>query len=241
MALTDRNTIQCRIDKMRTGYIFTSSDFYDCVNSPVVVSRILGELVREGRIRRVGKGKFDKPKHSAFGTMPPSLDWLLRGYLMDGKKTIGYITGVQAYAQLGLTTQISSTISIGCNTYRRAVQRAGYTVRFVLQPNTITRKNIPLLQILDAIRFIKQIPACTAEEACRILRQKVASLPAEDRHLLASLSMAYTGSVRALAGAILDETDTDTQRLYNSLNPATVYKLGLSESVLPNAKKWRIG
>ena len=162
--------IESRINKMRIGYIFTSSDFTDIVKNPAVLSRTLGALAKSGKIRKVGKGRFDKPKKTMLGVMPPSVDWMVQEFLMDGKRIIGYMSGQTAFQILGLSTQISSVYTIGSNTYRRAVKRGGYTIRFVLQPNVITRANIPLLQILDTIRFIRQIPACTPDEACITLR-----------------------------------------------------------------------
>ena len=176
-----------------------------------------------------------------FGTLPPYEEWIVQEFLMDGKRIIGYLTGQYAYSLLGLSTQISSVYTIGSNTYRRMITRGNVQIRFIVQPNTITRANIPLLQILDAIRFIRQIPACTPDDACVILRKAIGGLNSEERSLLALLSMKYTSYVRAIVGAILDEIkDTDTIALYQSLNPATVYKIGLNDEALPNRKKWRV-
>lgn len=229
-----------RINKMRKGYIFTSSDFYDIVKDPSIVSRTLKGLVESGTIRKVGKGKFDKPKQTVLGELPPSVDWMLQSFLTDNKRAIGYITGLAAFAQMGLTSQISSSYTIGSNVYRRAIICGGYIVRFVLQPNTITRANIPLLQILDAIRFIKQIPDCTPDEAYIILRSRISKLTTEERKQLASLSLAYASYVRAITGAILDEVGEDTTPLFNSLNPASSYKIGISSKTLSNKKKWNL-
>ncbi len=165
---------------------------------------------------------------------------MLQEFLMDGKTIIGYISGVQAFASLGLTTQISGNYTIGSNTYRRAVRRGMITIRFVLQQNTITRENRRLLQLLGATRFGREIPACTPAEACTILRQQIQSKDAASRRLLATLALKYTPYVRAIVGAMLDETDTDTTALYRSLNIASTYRIGLTPDVLPNSKKWRI-
>lgn len=228
------------INKMRYGYIFTPSDFYDSVKDPVQVSRALRQLLQKGKICRVAKGRYDKPKQTILGVKPPSIDWMLQEFLMDGKRIIGYMTGQYAYSLLGLSTQISSVYTIGSNTYRRAVKRGNSTIRFILQPNTITRANIPSLQILDSIRFIRQIPACSPNEACALLRITICNLQPDERSLLASLALAYTDYVRAIVGAILDETDTNTNSLYNSLNPSSAYKIGLTDEALPNRKKWRV-
>ena len=241
MAKTIIDIIENRINKMREGYVFTSTDFIDIVKDPSILSRSLRALVLSGKIQKASKGRFYKPVKSIFGTLPPYEEWLVQEFLMDGKRIIGYMTGQYAYSVLGLSTQISSVYTIGSNTYRRMVTRGNVQIRFIIQPNTITRANIPLLQILDAIRFIRQIPACTPDDACVMLRKTISGLSREERGLLASLSMKYTGYVRAIVGAILDEkNDIDTNTLYQSLNPATTYKIGLNEEALPNRKKWRV-
>lgn len=233
--------LESRINKMRAGYIFTSSDFTDIVKDPAVLSRTLRALVKSGKIRKLGKGRFDKPKQTVLGVMPPSVDWMVQEFLMDGKRIIGYMSGQTAFQVLGLSTQISSVYTVGSNTYRRALKRGGYTIRFVLQPNTVTRANIPLLQILDAIRFIRQIPACTPEDACVILRGIVRNMQPNERKQLSTLALAYTDYVRAVVGAMLDEVgDTDTATLSRSLNVASTYKIGLSDDALPCRKKWRV-
>lgn len=241
MADRIKDILESRINKMRAGYIFTSSDFTDIVKDPAVLSRTLRALVKSGKIRKLGKGRFDKPKQTVLGVMPPSVDWMVQEFLMDGKRIIGYMSGQTAFQVLGLSTQISSVYTVGSNTYRRALKRGGYTIRFVLQPNTITRANIPLLQILDAIRFIRQIPACTPEDACVILRGIVRNMQPNERKQLSTLALAYTDYVRAVVGAMLDEVgDTDTATLSRSLNVASTYKIGLSDDALPCRKKWRV-
>ena len=240
MSKTIIDIIENRINKMREGYVFSSTDFVDIVKDPAVLSRSLRALVQSNKIQKASKGRFYKPVKSVFGTLPPYEEWVVQEFLMDGKKIIGYMTGQYAYSVLGLSTQISSVYTIGSNTYRRKITRGNVEVRFIVQPNTITRTNIPLLQMLDAIRFIRQIPACTPNEACEILRKTVCRLTQGERRQIVSLSMKYTDYVRALVGAMLEGTDTDTETLYQSLNPATVYKIGLNDEVLPNRKKWRV-
>lgn len=240
MAKTIKDLIESRINKMRNGYVFTYADFNDIVVNPAVLSRTFRALVQSNKIKKLAKGRYYKPVKSVFGTLPPYEEWLVQEFLMDGKKIIGYLSGQQAYSLLGLSTQISSVYTIGSNTYRRKITRGNVVIRFVVQPNTITRANIPLLQMLDSIRFIRQIPACTPNEACVILRKTIGNLCQEDRLSLVSLSMKYTDYVRAILGAILEETDTGTETLFHSLNPASVYKIGLNNEALPNRKKWRV-
>jgi hypothetical protein len=76
---------------------------------------------------------------------------------------------------------------------------------FIKQKNNITKDNIPLLQILDAIRNIKKIPDTTVTNSCirfiAILRQ----LKEKDLLLIMRLANKYPPATRALLGAMLDE------------------------------------
>lgn len=46
-------------------------------------------------------------------------------------------------------------------------KRERYTIAFVKQKNTITKVNIALLQLLDAIRYIKKKPDAGIEASCK--------------------------------------------------------------------------
>ncbi|MCF8253069.1 MAG: hypothetical protein K9H61_07455 [Bacteroidia bacterium] len=57
---------------------------------------------------------------------------------------------------VGLTTQVYNTIQIGKNQVHPNFKRERYTIAYVKQKNTLTKENISLLQLLDAIRNIKK-------------------------------------------------------------------------------------
>ena len=144
---------------------------------------------------------------------------------------------------MGLTPQISSYIQIGVNKYRRAVRRDGYTISFIVQPNRITRRNVEILRILDAIRFIREIPATLPDEACLRLKEIVRGLSEPQRELLVECALNYTSYVRALCGAILEDIGGSSaliETLRKSLNGVTEYKLPISESALPTKQNCKI-
>lgn len=127
-------------------------------------------MAQGGELQKLAKGKFYKPRRTQFGVLKPSAYQIAKDYVERDGKLIGYITGYSAYNALGLTTQISSYIQIGTNKYRRSVKREKYTISFIVQSNTITRNNIELLRILDALRFIREIPGTTPDDACMRLK-----------------------------------------------------------------------
>ncbi|MEO0333756.1 MAG: hypothetical protein AAF223_19125, partial [Bacteroidota bacterium] len=162
--------------------------------------------------------------------------------LEEDGKIIGYLTGYSIYNQLGLTTQLSNLIQIGSNKVRPALKRERYTISFIRQRNTITKENIPLLQLLDAIRYIKKIPDTTLPSACRRLLVLVGELSESEEKTIVRLSQKYPPATRALLGAILDQLGRAKYltTLRNSLNPITQYKLKGAEEVLTTTENWNI-
>lgn len=230
------------INRFPKGYVFTYEDFYEEVNKKEAIIKALNRMADSGTIAKLSKGKYYKPEQTAFGELQPDQYQVVKDLMEEDGKVTGYLTGYSMYNELGLTTQISNTIQIGKNTVRPKLKRGKYTIRFVRQKNTITRENIPLLQILDAIRYIKKIPDTTVEKSTRRLRNIISELSNEDIRSMVRLAKKYPPSARALLGAILEELNQTeyTEKLKNSLNPITTYNLpGVSEE-LSTAENWNI-
>ena len=229
-----------RIKEIGEGKVFTYSDLLLPSKMQSAAAMSLSRMVAENKLKKVGKGKFYKPLFSRLGEMSPSLDELTNDLLYKEGQPIGYITGVPAFAQLGLTTQISSQIKIGSKTYRRPFKRGGYLISFIKQENEISNKSIPLLRFLDALRFIKKIPACTIDDAIRILLKKLLSFTEQEIQNLVYYSINYPASTRALLGAMLELSGFSENSLKATLNPLSTYKVGVSINILPNKSNWNI-
>ena len=235
--------IRSVIDAFPDDYVFTFSDLkFDTENKGTVV-KALNRMVESKELMKLSKGKFYKPRKTQFGVLKPSAYQLVKDFLEKDGQLIGYITGYSAYNAMGLTSQISSYIQIGVNKYRRAVKREKYTISFIVQPNTITRNNIKILRILDAIRYIREIPGTSPDEACLRLKEIIRELDERQRSLLVKCAIKYTSYVRAMCGAVLEDIGspkTLTEILSKSLNGITEYKLPISGLVLPTKQNWNI-
>ena len=143
-------------------------------------------MVASGKIAKLSKGKYYKPENTPFGNLQPNQAQVLKDLLEENGKITDYLTGYSIYNQLGLTTQVSNTVQIGKNQVRPNFKRERYTIAFVKQKNIITKDNIPLLQVLDAIRYIKDF---------------------EDKEIkrLVRLALIYPPATRALLGALLEQ------------------------------------
>ena len=145
--------IASTIDRLPKSYIFTYSDFKTEVTQKEAVIKALNRMVASGKIAKLSKGKYYKPENTPFGNLQPNQAQVLKDLLEENGKITGYLTGYSIYNQLGLTTQVSEySVQIGKNQVRTNFKRERYTITFVKQKNIITKDNIPLLQVLDAIR-----------------------------------------------------------------------------------------
>lgn len=234
--------ISFTIDRLSKGYVFTYVDFITEVNQKEAVIKALNRMVALGKIAKLSKGKYYKPENTPFGNLLPNQAQVVKDLLEDNGKTTGYLTGYSIYNQMGLTTQVSNTIQIGKNQIRPNFKRERYTIAFVKQKNTITKENIPLLQLLDAIRYIKRIPNTSIEASCKRFLAIIKKFRDKETNTLVRLALKYPPATRALLGAMLDQLKQGktAEPLFKSLNPITKYKLTGATKAISNTEKWNI-
>jgi len=240
MNITDY--ISSKIERLTKGYVFTYADFIAEVNKKEAIIKALNRMVASGKIAKLSKGKYYKPESTPFGNLLPEQKQIVKDLLEENAKTTGYLTGYSIYNQLGLTTQLSNTIQIGKNEIRPGFKRERYTISFIKQKNIITKENIPLLQLLDAIRYIKKIPDANIEDSCKRFLAIIKNFSEKDIKTLVRLALKYPPTTRALLGALLEQLQQiqASELLFKSLNPITNYKLTGAAKVISTTKKWNI-
>lgn len=161
------------------------------------ISKEFSRMVSEGQIRRLERGIYYKPKATKFGEMAPTEQDVLRFLLHDNKgKQVGYVSGARAYNSLGLTTQISNTITIAAKDTRPKKRSLGrFSIKYVKAYGNPSKDKYNLLQILDAIKDIKIIPDTSISESIEILKRIVDQLPKEDQGSLYKLAKKYPKEV----------------------------------------------
>lgn len=229
------------LNKFKVGYVFTYDELGLEPKRTNAVIIALNRMVKDNKLRKLSKGKYYKPKITEFGELKPDTYQVVKDLLQKNGKIIGYLTGFSVFNSLFLTTQVSNTIQIGCNNEKKAFTRDIYRIKFIKQPNRINKDNIPVLQILDSIRLIKEIPDTDQNQSCKRLIQIIKELSPDNLNKLKKLVLKYNASTRALTGAILDMVESNnTKSIYESLNPATTYKFSISEQILSTKDKWKI-
>lgn len=121
---------------------------------------------------------------------------------------------------------------------RRKFQR----IKFIIQPNQISEGNKHLLQILDTIKYIQKIPDTDVDKSVRRIIEIIRKRKDSELKEMTKLSFKYPPRTRALLGAIYSYIRKSNLALMlkEKLNPATIYKMGISENVLPTIKDWKI-
>ena len=130
--------VRIRIDKFEKGFVFTYDDFDIEMNESEALKKYLNRLVESGKIKRLSKGRFYKPKKGIIGNLKPNEYEVVKDLLIDGNKTVGYITGYSIFNSLKLTTQVPNVIQIAVNFDKKGIKRSIYIVKFVRQWNKIT-------------------------------------------------------------------------------------------------------
>ncbi len=230
------SVVRKRIDQAQKGSLITYEKFSD-LKSPSAVALALSRLCKEGMIRRLQKGKYFKTKKTKFGELDPSDVEILQSLV--GKDS--YISGVSAYNRLGLTTQVPNEITIRGSKYSRRTRVGRLQIRYIRSKVEANSTVSNLLQLLDAFNNIKYIPDSDVNTSFMKLSELIRALEYNEKKQLARLACDYSPSVRAMVGAILDQIDVNlAEKLKNSLNPLTTYKIGLTESPMANLSEWRI-
>jgi len=238
IAATTKNTV----NRMKPGKVFSYRVFENFDKSPEPVIKAVNRLVEEGSIERLSRGKFYIPEKGYFGARKPADAELMKTILFKNKKRRGYITGAALYNKLGLTTQLPKTITIAVNGSRQ--KKDFGTFKAITKPTKarIKETNVELLQYLDVLSDASKIMDSEINNTLKIISNKVVELEEKKRSNLVNLAISYYGAkTRATLGLVLSSLGLPVpDKLSNTINPTTSYKLNLDADAWPLAKQWNI-
>ena len=151
-SLKDR--ILRRIHGTGRGRVYISKDFLD-LGSRAAVDQALSRLVKDGSLRRLGRGLFDFPKVSArLGVLSPDADQVAEAI---ARKSGGGVRKSGAFAAnaLGLSTQVPAT-QVYLTTAAPAKVRVGKQTLMFKQvaPKRLGRPDSVTGSVLQALDFV---------------------------------------------------------------------------------------
>ncbi len=224
-----RKHILQQIKQIDTGRIFTFRDLSFPNDKFANVAVLLSEQSKKGRLVRVEKGAYYRPRESALGlgTLPVYQDEQFR-YITQ--KLDGYITGPYIYNKMGLTEQVAMTITIATPRPVRRFLFKNLTVETVKAYNTAyhNEANIPYLRLLDAMKDIKRIPGSTQKEIYgRIINHYFKDYSMRELRKVVSLAKDYPPRVRRIVADMLDEIGQQElhRKISDTILPTTRFNL----------------
>ncbi|MDL2277395.1 DUF6088 family protein [Parabacteroides sp. OttesenSCG-928-G07] len=234
--------IRTRINKIPEGKTFGYSDLLIAKEDYITAAKALERLRKEGLIKKMSKGVFYKPRQTVFGELKPDYTEMLRPYLFENGKRVAYETGYSLYNRLKLTTQVAFRIKIASRDRRISVNKGALKIDTVKSYVDVTDANYKLLELLDALKDIKRIPDALPDNSIVILSNKIKELNDKQIAEMIKYALSYPPRVKALLGAVLENINSqvNTSKLKQSLNPLTKFELGIKKSVLPTINNWNI-
>lgn len=235
-------SIENAVKRIPKGQIFGYDRLPAYEEAPAAVQKAISRLLERKRLLRFSKGKFYKPEQGILGLRKPSDGARLRSILFKKGKRRGYVTGYALFNNLGFTTQVPWKITVALNGGRQTKDFGNFAIRIVRARAPVTEENAKLLGYLDILKDIKKIPDADVETSLRRMEWLVSKLTGKEWSMLVDLALLYyTPQTRALLGLIGENLGlSKVGSLKSSLNPNTVYKLGVHLERWPRAAEWRV-
>ena len=235
-------TVNRILDRMSPGWIFGYEVFPQYRDAPGAVVRAVNRCVDNGRLERVSKGRFYRPRKGVLGNVPVSDAARLQDVLYRNGKRCAYITGPALYNRLGLTTQVPKTITVATNCAAQTKDFGTIRIRLVSRRAPITDSTVPLLEILDALRDARKVSGADVGRVLKSLGKRLMALAPLRRKELQRLAVDYySAGTRAQLGLLLTRNAQEVlPALRTSINPTTRFRLGIAPEEWPEAPAWNI-
>lgn len=239
-----QNRVEQKIKRMKPGKLFSYQDFAkEYSESPSALTKAIQRLIEKGALRRQEKGIFYKPQKSRFGELPPSDNEILKKLISKDGKYHGYISGQEVFRIFKMSTQVPSTKTVAIDSAQRKKSLRNFEIQFVQSKiPSFSKEDIPKLQLLDTIRFIKSAMDTRPEIVIKRVIQIVDAWDPRDIKRLVKFALKYNPRTRAIIGAILEKIGylQLANALHETLNPSTAYLVGINANELPLSKRWNI-
>ncbi len=134
MAMSVAEAIRADLRKLPRGRPFTTSRF--AAHGPRgTVDRTLSRLVREGRIERLARGVFVRPRENRYvGSVLPGIADIVRTIARDNGETV-QVHGAEALRCFGLSTQAPIVPVFHTSASNRTIRIGNVTVRMIHTSN----------------------------------------------------------------------------------------------------------
>jgi predicted transcriptional regulator of viral defense system len=236
-------SIDHQILHMKSGKLFSYQDIPEYSGHGDAVVKALSRKTKNAEVVRLKKGLYYKPEKGSFGNMSPKDSDIIKYFTLEKKKVVGYVTGLALYHRWGLTTQVPFEVTIATSKNKREkVDVSGLRILTIPARTKVTKNNTAVLQFLDVIKSVDQIPDTTSEEIIKKLASKISAYKTDEIHEMEKLAIdAYTPRTKALLGAFLEtHLNYYSESIHKALNPTSKYKIFISDATFKDQERWNI-
>lgn len=237
-------SVSQQIELLQPGKLFSYQDISGYAeHSDAVIKAISRNSERLGLVK-IKKGLFYKSELGRFGPMAPKESDIIKYFIFQNNKTIGYITGPTLYHRWGLTTQIPAEVSIATSKNKREkAELSGLRIStFPAKYNKVSKNNIKILQFLDIISNIDRIPDANTGEVTIKLSKKLSNYSRDNIREMERIAVnAYPERSKAILGFLLDHyLNYVSSTLEKSLNKTSYFYVPLSYGLNSAFKRWKL-
>lgn len=222
-----RKNIIMQVESLKEGKIFTfkSLKFEPQKKSNVAV--VLSELAKSGKVVRVEKGTYFRPKPSLLGLKHRPLSHQEKLDFISNELN-GYITGPYIFNQMQLTEQVPMVVTIATPKPVRKFEKMNISFECVKSYiDNLEETNIYHLRLLDAIKSIRVVPGTTPSDVySRLLNHHFKNIQLHELRKINELALSYPPRVRRIMMDICrDLGHTNEMHILSlSLNSNTHFK-----------------
>lgn len=233
--------IKADVERCEPGKLFSYQELPSYKLYPDSTIKVVGQLVKNGQLRRYSKGVFYRARLGILGEMSPFDSEKIKISMYKNGRLTGYVTGISLYNRLGLTTQVPRTITVATERTRQRKELGNIEIKLVPAKAPVSEKNKNLLELLDVFNDIKHIPDSPPTEILQRLREWLIEFDETSVNKIIDIAKKYyPPATRALLGLVLDSLGiSKSEMLLESLNPTSRYRIGLHNSWI-GSKKWNI-
>lgn len=173
--------IQRRINR-KAGWVWTPTDFADLGNRDVV-DKTLQRLTKAGRLRRIDRGLYDRPRVNSFTNKPVAPDYrAVIEAVMRRDQARMVVDGMTAANDLGLTTAVPAKIEVMVDARLKPIQLGGQEIHFKhAAPSRLYWAGRPAMRIVQALHWLKDVLDQSDEERQRAA-EVIRRLLSDPRH-----------------------------------------------------------
>jgi len=215
----------------REGKIFTFKDLVFEPQKKACAAVVLSELTKKGILARAAKGVYFRPKVSLLGLKYRPLSYQEKLDFIS-KELGGYLSGPYMFNQMQLTEQVASVITIATPNPVRKFVKMNVNVNCIKSYiHKIDETDVYYLRLLDAVKFINDIPGTTPTDVySRLMLHHFKNFQSKDLDKINQLALSYPPRVRKIMMDVCHDLGYTKGKnlLLGSINSNTHFKTTLN-------------